>query len=444
MQVTLAQVWTSRYLLNMTQNKKIITSVVSSSIGNILEWYEYALYAYFSTVISTLFFPTDNRFVSMILTFSTFAVGLAARPLGGIIFGYIGDKISRKKMLTITILLMSIPTLCIGLLPTYNQIGLAAPFILILLRIIQGVALGGEFGASCVYLYESVPHNKRGFFGTLALTGVGTGLVLSACTIFIVESWVSQEDLYSYAWRVPFFISVVGSLLAFYMRRNLLESPDFVIAQQSQEILRNPLAELFKNHKSKVLGLFAIFLTTQISFFVVFIFGKTMMIDFLGYDSHTAGLFNLMTLVSYTISTVIFGYLSDKMNKRYIILLGTLGIFVSVLPFINSLESGYTSLIFAMSLLMGMFIGATEGTLNPIVAESFPTNIRATSVAFCWNFTSIAFGGVAPIISMWLIQNGGGVTSVAYYLMVACSVTLAVTIGTLMKTKVIPFAPQKA
>src|SRR3990167_605820 len=147
-------------------NKNIVKSIISSSIGNILEWYDYALYAYFSEVISTLFFPSDNRFVSIILTFSTFAVGLAARPFGGIIFGYIGDKFSRKKMLTITILLMSIPTLCIGFLPTYEQIGIAAPIILILLRIIQGVALGGEFGASCVYLYESVPQNKRGFFGT--------------------------------------------------------------------------------------------------------------------------------------------------------------------------------------------------------------------------------------------------------------------------------------
>jgi len=147
-----------------TTNKHIVKSIISSSIGNILEWYEYALFAYFSTVISTLFFPSHDRFVSIILTFSTFAVGLAARPFGGIIFGYIGDKYSRKKMLTIAILLMSIPTLCIGFLPTYEQIGIAAPVTLILLRIIQGIALGGEFGASCVYLYESVPQNKRGFF----------------------------------------------------------------------------------------------------------------------------------------------------------------------------------------------------------------------------------------------------------------------------------------
>lgn len=420
--------------LNMN-NKNILRSIVSSSIGNVLEWYEYALYAYFSTVISTLFFPSNDRFVSIILTFSTFAVGLAARPFGGILFGYIGDRYSRKKMLTFTILLMSIPTLCIGFLPTYEQIGILAPLILITLRIIQGVALGGEFGASCVYLYESVPQNRRGFFGSFALTGVGMGLVLSACTILIVESWVTQEEIYAYAWRIPFFISVIGSLLAFYMRKNLLESPDFLIVKQQHELSPNPLAELFRNHKASLMGLFAIFLTTQISFFVVFIFGKTMMIDFLHYDTRTAGQFNLLTMVSYTIATMVFGYLSDKINKRYIILLGALGIFVSVTPFIHSLESGYSSMIFIMSLLLGAFIGMTEGTLNPIVAETFPTNIRATSVAFCWNFTAIAFGGVAPILSMWLIQNAGGVSAVAYYLMSACLVTIGSTLYVLFKFK---------
>lgn len=408
----------------LQSNKNIIRSLASSSIGNVLEWYEYALYAYFSTVISTLFFPSTDRFISIILTFSTFAVGLAARPIGGIIFGYIGDLYSRKKMLAITILLMSIPTLLIALLPTYEKIGIAAPILLIIFRIIQGLALGGEFGASCVYLYESVPQNKRGFFGTFALTGVGSGLVLSACTIFIVESCVSKETIYAYAWRIPFFVSVIGSILAFYMRKHLLESPEFLIAQQEQNLVRNPIKELFRNHKASLLSLFAIFFTTQTAFFVVFIFGKTMMTDFLNYDSHTAGKFNLLTLVSYTLSTLIFGYLSDKINKRYIILCGAIGIFVSVTPFIHSLETGAVSLIFTMCLLLGVFMAMTEGILNPVVAETFPTNIRATSVAFCWNFTSVAFGGVAPIISMWLIKNTGSASGVAYYLMCACTVTI--------------------
>lgn len=422
--------------MSQPKNKSILMSILSSSIGNVLEWYEYTLYAYFATVIRDLFFPVGNKYVSMIMTFATFAIGLAARPIGGIIFGYIGDKYSRKKMLVLTMLLMSIPTLCIGLLPTYSQIGIMAPICLITLRIIQGVALGGEFGASCVYLYELVPQNKRGFFGCMALTGVGLGLVLSSCTIFLVEIFASKETIYSFAWRIPFFISVFGAMIGFYMRKSLLETKDFIIAKQNSMLIGNPFMEMVKNHKSTLLQLFSIFMTTQVSFFIVFIFGKTMMIEFLHYDNHVAGKFNLFTVMSYTVSTIFFGYLSDKINKRYIIMLGTIGIAVSVYPFISALKLEDPSIILFYSLLMGALIGMTEGTLNPLTAESFPTNIRATSVAFCWNFTSVAFGGVAPIIAMYLIDKFGSVDIVAYYLMSICTITIIVNVLCLWKRNV--------
>jgi MFS transporter, MHS family, proline/betaine transporter len=422
--------------MNKVPFKQVMKSIVSSSIGNVLEWYQYTLYAYFATVISALFFPANNPYVSMILTFLAFSIGLAARPIGGIVFGYIGDKFSRKKMLVWTMLMMSVPTLLIGLLPTYNKIGIFAPIFLVILRIMQGVALGGEFGASCVYLYESVPREKRGFFGCLALTGVGTGLVLGSCTIFIVEMFISQEAIYTYAWRIPFFISVLGAIVAFYMRKSLLETEDFIIAKENSQLIANPFMEMLRNHKAKILNLFAIFLTTQISFFIVFIFGKSLMIKFLNYDNRTAGMFNLFTVMSYTVATVIFGYLSDKINKRYIILLGAFGILLSAYPFIAALKAGTSPLVILMfCLLMGQLIGMTEGTLNPLTAESFPTNIRATSVAFCWNFTSVVFGGVAPIASMWLIEHFGGVEIVAYYLMAACIVTIITTSLMLKKQK---------
>ena len=416
----------------------ILKSIFSSLIGNVLEWYEYTLYAYFATVISSLFFPSDNQYVSMIMTFSTFAVGLAARPVGGIIFGYIGDKFSRKNMLVFTMLLMTIPTLCIGLLPTYKEIGIAAPIILIILRIFQGLALGGEFGASCTYLYESVPQKKRGFFGTLALTGVGLGLILSSCTIFVVEELFSEKEIYTYAWRLPFFISVFGACIAFYMRKSLMESECFTDAKENNQLVNNPFLEMLKKHKMKIAKLFGIFITTQVSFFVVFIFGKSMMIKFLGYDSHLAGKYNLFTVISYTIATVIFGYLSDKVNKKYIILFGSCGILALAFPFIQSLQIGNQPyIILLLSLLMGMFIGMTEGTLNPLTAESFPTNIRATSITFCWNFSSVAFGSVAPIISMWLIEKSGSVSVIAYYLVTICTVTIFTTLLMISKKRVV-------
>lgn len=413
----------------------ITKSIASSLIGNTLEWFEYTLYAYFAVVISKLFFPLDNDFVAMAMTFATFAIGLAARPLGGIIFGYIADRFSRKQTMTITMLLMSIPTMCIGLLPTYEKIGIIAPLLLISLRILQGVALGGEFGSSCVYLFESAPSNNRGLFGTLALTGVGTGLVLSSCTIFIIETFISEEAIYSYAWRIPFFISVFGSILGLYMRQNLLETNDFLKAKEANQLVKIPLFDLFKDHKMTLVKLFSIFLTTQIAFFVVFIYSKTMMIETLGFDRQMAGLYSLMTVVSYTISTVIFGYLADKLDKRYIILTGVVGLFLASMPFIESLKSGESLSILFMCISLGVLIGMSEGTLNPLVAESFPTNIRTTGVAFCWNFTAVAFGGAAPIVAMWLIDKTQGVEAVAYYLMTACAISIVGLVSMLLRSK---------
>lgn len=410
-------------------------SVVSSSIGNVIEWYEYALYAYFATIISQLFFPAHDATVGVMLTFSTFAAGLAARPIGGIIFGYIGDRFSRKKMLMFTMLLMAIPTLCIGLLPTYASWGVAAPVCLVFLRVLQGIALGGEFGASCVYLFEAVPFGRRGFFGCMALTGVGLGLVLSACTILIVESLLDKHALYAYGWRIPFFVSVIGSLLALYMRRNLEESQDFVVARQHQQLVKHPLIILFRHYKRTMLHLFGIFLTTQTAFFIVFIFSKTMMIDFLHYNTYRAGIFNLASMVSYTLATLVFGYFSDRINKYWLIIIGTTGILLMVYPFIVALQLGYAMMILGIALLLGVFIGITEGILNPIVAESFPVPIRATSVAFCWNMTSILFGGTAPIIAVWLIGHAGGVKAVAWYMIITCMITLVVVGKMLRRNK---------
>ena len=219
------------------------------------------------------------------------------------------------------------------------------------------------------------------------------------------------------------------------MRKSLAESSCFSEAREAGQLLNNPPLEMIKKHKTTILKLFGIFITTQVSFFVVFIFGKSMMIKFLGYSSQLARKYNLLTVVSYTLSTILFGYLSDKVNKKYIILFGSAGILILAYPFICSLQAASSSCaILILSLLMGMLIGMTEGTLNPLTAESFPTNIRASSIAFCWNFSSVTFGSVAPIVSMWLIEKSGSVFAVAYYLMTVCIVTV-ITMLTHIRSK---------
>lgn len=408
-------------------NLSNIKSILSSSASNIIAWYEYTLYAYFATIISDLFFPNTNRYLATVLTFAAFAIGLLARPIGGIVFGYLSDRYSRKNILTLTTVLMSAATLGIGFLPTYKQIGMLAPICLIGLRVTQEFALGGCFGLSCVYLYESVTTDKRGFLGCIAITGVGVGLILSSCTTLAIETLVSSETLYAFAWRIPFLISVVGALVGLYMHKSLVETVDFVAAGQTVSKM-HPFIEMIKYHKMTLFRLFSIYITNQTSFFVVFIFGKTMMIRFLGYDAITASKFNLFAVISYTIATVLFGYLSDRINKRYMIIFGSLGMLLSAYPFIASLKVGTPFLILFFSGLMGMLMGMTV-VLSPLTSESFPIHIRTTGVAFSCNFTAVVFGGVSPVIAMCLIDYWGDVSAVAYYLMASCLITIVVTLS---------------
>lgn len=402
-----------------------LRSILSSSIGNIIAWYEYTLYACFATVIGDLFFPGANRYLATMLTFAIFAIGLLARPIGGVFFGYLSDRYSRKKILTFTTFLMSTATFCIGLLPTYKQIGMLAPVCLAILRITQEFALGGCFGLSCVYLYESVETDKRGFLGCLAVTGVGLGFVFSSCTVLVLEMFVAKTTIYAFAWRIPFFISLLGVLVGLYMHRTLAETKDFVLAGQCA-LKTHPFVEMIKNHKLTLFRLFSAYVTTQISFFVVFIFGKAMMINFLGYDNGRASKFNLLAISTYTVATVLFGYLTDTVNKRYLIICGVVGTFLFAYPFITSLKAGNTLLIILFSVLIAIFMALTVA-LGPLTSESFPINIRTTGVAFSCNFTAVIFGGSSPVIAMWLIDRYNDVCPVAYYLMASCFITIVVT-----------------
>ena len=401
-----------------------LRAILASLIGNALEWFEYTLYAHFATIISVLFFPADGTYIRILMTFATFAVGLAARPIGGLIFGYIGDKYSRKKMLFVTMLLMSIPTLCIGVLPTYNDIGIAAPIILVILRVLQGIALGGEFGASCVYLYELAPPHWKSFYGTLPLTGLGSGLILSASTIFVFESIFTEEEILNFAWRIPFFMSVFGAIIALYIRRSLLETSDFIQARKNNFLVKNPIFVMLKYHKYSLLKMFSIFLTTQTAFFVVLIFGKTMMVEFLMYSNHVAGKYNLFTVISYTISTLVFGYISRKVNNKHLIYLGILGILFLAYPFVDALQGENAYVILGISMVLGALIGMLEGLLNSLVVQEFPVYIRATGVSFCWNFTAVAFGATSPLLMIWMIKNVAGVQSISWCLITVCTISL--------------------
>ncbi len=220
----------------------------SAIVGNALEWYDYLLYAYFADIFAKLFFPTSDEYLSIMISFAAFAIGFVARPLGGIVFGYIGDRFGRKVSLTISIILIAVPTTIMGLLPTYYQIGIFAPILLILMRILQGISLGGEFSASSTFLVESAPKNQQGFYGSFSTASIGLGMILASAVALLIHHYFTASEIQEFAWRIPFVSSIFIGVLGIYLRSHLEESEAFKKAQTQHKLIQKPLRTIFKNY----------------------------------------------------------------------------------------------------------------------------------------------------------------------------------------------------
>ncbi|MBT5541013.1 MAG: MFS transporter, partial [Alphaproteobacteria bacterium] len=216
-------------------------------IGNIIEWYEFMLYGYFATVIGTLFFPPMEGLYPLVFSFAIFSVGLFVRPIGGIVLGHIGDKLGRKKSLILSVYMMALPTAAIGLLPTYATIGALAPILLVCMRILQGFAMGGEYAGTVVSILEHSPNKKRGLYGSLAALSLVSGMLLGSIAGASCEAFLSQEELYTWGWRIPFFLGLVGAIWGMYMRRSLEETGKYLDCKNENRLSRLPIGELFQN-----------------------------------------------------------------------------------------------------------------------------------------------------------------------------------------------------
>jgi MHS family proline/betaine transporter-like MFS transporter len=394
-------------------SKKIITASV---IGNAMEWYDYLLYAHFSLIISELFFPLENSFYSQMITLAVFAGGFLARPLGGYIFGIIGDRMGRKTALTTSILLMAIPTALIGVLPTYSQIGLLAPIVMVFIRILQGVSLGGEYSSSTTYLFEVAPKGKKGFFSSFSSMSLALGVLVSALTVLVIEAIFTKEEIVDFAWRIPFLISIFYGFIGFYIRSQLHETSGFKKAHK----VKKPFATIFMKYKKKLFFAIGVFMGLTIPFYVVVVFSKTIMI-WMGFEAKIATLLNSMLIFIYMIVVPFAGMLVDKIGDRKMLMIGSFGMFLFSVPFIYALKSGdLTSVIFVL-VVAGILIGVYQSAVPLFSARAFPVEIRASGVSLSYNLPAILFGGTAPMIVTYIVNaTNGNFTPVAFYLAFGC------------------------
>ncbi|MBS4224215.1 MFS transporter [Lederbergia citrea] len=397
---------------------------ISSVLGSTIEWYDFFLYGTMAAIIfPQLFFPLHDPYVATLLTFSTYAIGYIARPLGGILFGHLGDKIGRKVSLIATLIIMGITTVLIGLLPGFAVIGIWAPILVTIFRFVQGVAIGGEWPGSVLISMEWGTKKNRGFMATLPQIGVPLGLILGTAvtSLFIA---ISGDSFSTWGWRVPFILSLVLVILGLMIRVNLLETPSFQKVLNEKEMPKLPFVSVFKEHPKQVLsGVFSN-VSSDIAFGVFAFYTTTYGITHLGLDKSIFVNATLVGAMIAVLSIFITGYVSDKINPKRILGFGNILLILWALPFFYLLNTKSTGLIF-LAIIIAFIIHSTMwAPLAPVIASSFPAHLRYSGSAITFMLRSVIGGGFAPLISTYLLHTFDSGYAISAYIMVAAVIAL--------------------
>jgi MFS transporter, MHS family, shikimate and dehydroshikimate transport protein len=385
------------------------TIALASAIGTTIEWYDFFLYGVMTPlVLNKLFFPNADVLISTLLAYGTFFVGFLSRPIGGIIFGHYGDRLGRKTVLILTLLIMGIATFLIGLLPTYASAGMWAPLLLLALRIFQGIGIGGEWGGAVLMAVEHSPGGQRGFYGAWPQIGVPAGLLLSAGVVNLL-SFLNNDDFFAWGWRVAFLLSAVLVAIGLYIRLRILETPAFKVAQQQNQIAAVPVAELFRTHsKNTLLGLGARYIEgVTFNMYGVFLVGY--LTSTLHMTRQTALLAVMVASAIMIVMLPICGRLSDRIGRRKVF--GIASLLIGVLSFPAFWLMGPQSpllTIIAVAVPFALVYPAVYGPEAALFSELFDTRVRYTGISFVYQFSGIFASGLTPIVATALLPLGGG------------------------------------
>lgn len=392
-------------------------SVFATGIGNAMEWFDFALYSYLAVIISKNFFsPVQNDELKLIFTFATFAIAFLLRPVGGIVFGKIGDKLGRKVALTFTIIMMAISTLIIGLLPTYDQIGVWAPILLLLARILQGFSVGGEYAGAMVYIAESSPDNKRIRLGSGLEIGTLSGYIVASILVTVLFWTLSDAQMNSWGWRIPFFLSAPIGLIGLYLRTHLEETPIFEndIADQKDQL---SVIEIIKQYKKDILLCIVFVAFFNITNYVLLGYMPSYLDETVGISDRISTPITAVVLLIMVPFALTFGRLGDKIGNKKVISFGLiLGILVSVVSF-QFLNIGGLGFLFLGLLLLGIVLSVYEGTMPGSLPTLFHTDIRYRTLSWTFNISVSLFGGTTPLVASWLVHVTGNNLAPAFYLL---------------------------
>lgn len=398
-------------------------AIGASAIGNMTEWFDYGVYAYTAVYIGEAFFPGEDKTASTLGSLLVFAVSFLIRPVGGMVWGPLGDRVGRQKVLATTILLMAGATLCVGLLPGYATLGILAPIGLILLRMIQGFSTGGEYGGAATFMAEYAPDRKRGRFGSFLEFGTLAGFTLGATLVLVTELAVGPDNMADWGWRLPFLIAAPLGLIGLYLRSKLEETPVFREAAAEGKIdqrAKTHLRDLLKYWKPLVL-LMGLVVTLNIANYTLLAYMPTYLESEIGLSSRASLVLIIIGQLAMMIVIPFSGGLSDRVGRKTMWWISIAGLFVLAIPLFKLMGTGFGPAIIAFAVL-GLLYVPQLSTISAMFPAMFPTHVRYAGFAIAYNISTSLFGGTAPAVNQALINASGDKLMPAYYLMAACVV----------------------
>lgn len=402
-------------------------AAVAAFVGTTIEWFDFYIYATAAgLVFGTLFFPPGtDPLIGLMASFATFSVGFFARPLGGLVFGHFGDRLGRKSALVITLLMMGVATFCVGLLPTYEQIGFVAPLLLVLLRFIQGIAVGGEWGGAVLMAVEHAPEERKTFYGSFAQLGNPAGALLATGSFGIIAAW-DTDLLYSWGWRLPFLASILLVLVGLLIRLKVEESPVFSAMQEKQDLPEElPVREAVRGSwRSLLLGI-GILPVAVGGYYIVTTFLQGYAVTDVGISEQV--ILNALSVAAFIelVATPLVAWLGDRIGTVRVVVAGLVGVIVLALPQFLLLDNGSTALIFLMLGLMRLVMAAVYGPIARVLAQMYPPRTRYTSISIAYQVAGAIFGGLSPIVCTALLAVTGSIVPVAGLLMLMAVVSIA-------------------
>ncbi|MFF4249870.1 MFS transporter [Streptomyces sp. NPDC001663] len=399
-------------------------AVVASTVGTAIEWYDFFLYGTAAALVFPhVFFPGAEPYTGVLASFATQFVGFAARPLGAAVFGHVGDRIGRKSTLVTTLVLMGLSTFLIGLLPSYSTIGLAAPVLLVLLRVVQGIGVGGEWGGSVLMAMEWGSERRRGLMASWPQLGVPLGLLASTGMVKLMNA-ASGDGFDSWGWRIPFLASVVLIGIGLYVRLRVLESPAFTAVKEERVLVRQPVWSVLRHQPLTVLTSAFIRMSEQAPFYLFITFVLTYGTEKLGLPRGDLLNYTLVAAAVGLISVPLFGHLSDRFGRRRIYGIGICCTGLFAFPYFGLLNTGTSGLVLLAIVLSLVFHDIQYGPQAALIAEGFGTNVRYSGAGLGYQLASVIAGGPAPLIATAILQHTGSSTWISWYIVGCCAVAM--------------------